>query len=47
MASTSVFENRDGAKASTEIAAEWVRENIAGLLPNPPIVVAGDVVASA
>jgi hypothetical protein len=47
MASTSVFEDREGAKASTERAAEWVRENLASLLPNPPIVVAGEVVASA
>jgi hypothetical protein len=47
MASTSVFEDRAGAKASTERAAEWVGENIASLLPSPPIVVAGEVVASA
>ena len=46
MASTSVFESRDGAEASTEKAAEWVRENIASLLPNPPEVTAGEVVAS-
>jgi hypothetical protein len=47
MASTSVFEDRAGARASTEKAAEWVQENIASLLPNPPLVVAGEVVASA
>ena len=47
MASTSVFEDRSGAEASTERAAEWVRENIASLLPNPPQVTAGEVVASA
>jgi hypothetical protein len=47
MASTSVFEDRAGAKASTERAAEWVGENIASLLPSPPIVVAGEVVAAA
>ena len=47
MASTSVFQDREGAKASTDTAADWVRENIASLLPNPPIVVAGEVVASA
>jgi malate synthase len=47
MASTSVFEDRAGARVSTEKAAEWVQENIASLLPNPPLVVAGEVVASA
>jgi hypothetical protein len=46
MASTSVFEDRAGAKASTERAAEWVRANIASLLPNAPMVAAGEVVAS-
>jgi hypothetical protein len=46
MASTSVFEDRAGAEASTEKAADWVRENIAPLLPNPPQVTAGEVVAS-
>jgi hypothetical protein len=46
MASTSVFEDRAGAEASTERAADWVQENIASLLPNPPQVTAGEVVAS-
>ena len=47
MASTSVFEDQSGAEASVERAADWVRENIAELLPNPPEVVTGEVVASA
>jgi hypothetical protein len=46
MASTSVFEDRAGAEASTETAANWVRENIAELLPNPPQVTTGEVVAT-
>ena len=46
MASTSIFQDQSGAVASTERAAAWVRENIAPLLPTPPIVVAGEVVAS-
>ena len=46
MASTSVFEDRSGAEASVERAADWVRENIAELLPNPPEVITGEVVAS-
>ena len=46
MASTSVFEDQAGAQDSTERAADWVQENIASLLPNPPQVTAGEVVAS-
>src|SRR5215212_1219997 len=46
MASTSVFEDQAGAEASVERAADWVRENIAELLPNPPEVITGEVVAS-
>ena len=47
MVSTSVFENRTGAEESTKRAANFVRENLASLLPNPPQVTAGEVVASA
>ena len=47
MVSTSVFEDRTGAEESTKRAADFVRENLASLLPNPPQVTAGDVVASA
>ena len=47
MASTSVFEGQSEAEASIERAADWVRENIAELLPNPPEVITGEVVASA
>jgi hypothetical protein len=46
MASTSIFEDRAGAEGSTERAAGWVRDNIAELLPNPPEVTTGEVVAS-
>ena len=46
MASVSVFEARAEAERSVDRAAEWVRENIAELLPNPPEVTTGEVVAS-
>jgi hypothetical protein len=46
MVSTSVFEDQTGAEESIQRAADFVRENLASLLPNPPQVVAGEVVAS-
>ena len=45
MISTSVFEDQSGAEESNRRAAEWVRENLASLLPNPPQITAGEVVA--
>jgi hypothetical protein len=41
-----VFEDRAGAESSNERAAGWVRENLAELLPNPPQITAGEVVAN-
>jgi hypothetical protein len=45
MISTSVFEDQSGVEESNRRAAEWVRENLASLLPNPPQITAGEVVA--
>jgi hypothetical protein len=45
MISTSVFEDQAGAPASNSTAADYVRENLAPLLPNPPQITAGKVVA--
>ncbi|MFB7927548.1 MULTISPECIES: hypothetical protein [Streptomyces] len=45
MVSTSVFEDRAGAEESTERAGGFVRERLAELLPHPPQVTAGEVVA--
>ncbi|MFD7132869.1 hypothetical protein [Streptomyces sp. NPDC059894] len=47
MVSTSVFEDRAGVEESVSRAAEFVRDNLASLLPNPPQITAGEVVASA
>ncbi|MFD7438995.1 hypothetical protein [Streptomyces sp. NPDC059861] len=47
MVSTSVFQDRAGAEESISKATDFVRDNLASLLPNPPQVMAGEVVASA
>ncbi len=46
MVSTSVFEDRTGAEESVRRATGFVRDNLATLLPNPPQVTAGQVVAA-
>ncbi|MEU6081247.1 hypothetical protein [Streptomyces sp. NPDC047108] len=45
MVSTSVYQDRAGAEASNERAAGFVREHLASLLPSPPEVTGGEVVA--
>ena len=44
VASVSVFEDRAGAEESTRMAADWIRQNMASLVPNPPEVLQGEVV---
>ncbi|MFJ3980184.1 hypothetical protein [Streptomyces sp. NPDC090021] len=46
MVSTSVYEDRAGTEESVRRAADFVREHLASLLPNPPQVTAGQVVAA-
>ena len=43
--STSVFEHKDAEEQSTFRAGEFVQEHLAPLMPNPPQVTAGEVVA--
>jgi hypothetical protein len=45
VASTSVFEHKDAEEQSTFRAGEFVEEHEAPLMPNPPQVTAGEVVA--
>ncbi|WCD94329.1 hypothetical protein PGH47_01145 [Streptomyces sp. HUAS 31] len=45
MVSTGVFQDRSGAEESTTRAKDFVRDRLAELLPNPPQVTAGEVVA--
>ena len=46
MVSMSVFEKEEDAIASNEEAKGWVAENVAELLPNPPEINEGPVVAT-
>ena len=41
--SINIFEDQAGAEESDRRAADWVKENVASLLPNPPEATAGDV----
>ncbi|WP_392750261.1 hypothetical protein [Streptomyces sp. LN590] len=45
MVSMSVFQDPAGAEESTDTAGDFVRDRLAALLPNPPQVTAGEVVA--
>lgn len=47
MASLSLFDSKAGADRSVEIAKAWVAEHARELIPNPPRVTEGPVVASA
>ncbi len=46
LATVSVFEDRAGAEESTRMAADWIRENMASLFPDPPEVLEGEVFAN-
>ena len=47
MVSVSVYETREAEEESNRIAAEFVKKYIAPLLPKPPQITAGQVVAMA
>jgi len=40
-----VFKDQAGQEESNRRAREWIKENLAELLPNPPVITAGHVVA--
>lgn len=41
------FQDKAGAQSSREEAAKWVEANVKELLPNPPIIMAGEVKVNA
>jgi hypothetical protein len=45
MISTSVFQDQSGEEESNKLAADYVREKMASLLPKPPQITAGEVIA--
>ncbi len=45
MVSTSIFEDQADEEDSNRLAADFVKANMAELLPNPPLITAGHVVA--
>ena len=44
LVSVSVFEDRAVAEASTQMAAAYIREHLAALVPHPPQVLEGEVI---
>ena len=45
MVSTSVFEDKDAEEQTNYVAGKFVQEHLAPLMPNPPQISAGKVVA--
>ena len=43
----SIFQDRAGADQSVQLARQWIGENLAALLPTPPEVIGGEVLARA
>ena len=43
IATVSVFEDQAGAEKSNRAAAEFLKETLAALVPNPPQIMAGEV----
>ena len=47
MISVSVYTNKEAEEESSRIAADFVKKNMAAVLPNPPRITAGHVVTMA
>ncbi len=47
VSTVSVFEDEPGATASNQLASEFVMKHLSSLIPFPPKIICGDVVASA
>ena len=47
LTSFTVFVDQAGAEESTDRAAAWIRVHLGHLVPNPPLVTGGEVIAHA
>ena len=43
IATVSIFQDQVGAEESNAMAAEWVIDNLISLVPDPPLITAGEV----
>lgn len=41
----SLFDTLEAAEASNQVAADWVREELGSLIPNPPEILTGESIA--
>ena len=44
LVAVSIFKDQAGAQESTKRAAQWIKQNLAELIPNPPDITAGAVI---
>lgn len=42
----SLYETREAAEASNQLAAEWVKTELGPMLPNPPEILVGELTAT-
>ncbi len=47
VSSVSIFEDEASANASNQLASQFVMKHLSGLIPFPPKIISGDVVATA
>lgn len=43
LTSITTYDQRAGAEESNRLAADWIKKNLAGVVPNPPRVTAGEL----
>lgn len=46
VSSISIFDSEEQAEESNRMAAHWVRKNLSDLLPQPPEIIAGELLVN-